>query len=235
MSLFALHVPEQYVGGHRLRNEVGRAQQLLQRFWVGHAEVEQVLPGGENADDVIHVLLIYREAGQAGGADGVQNGLLILIQGQGDHIGAVDHHVLGGHVVKLEDVFDELLLVALDGARLLALFHHGHNIVLRDSLAAAQQTQSGPGQQGQVARQADEKQNGPYLVPRHGNSPLIPKTYTNTICMIAQKPSPCKRKPGARRGVEPGRDVGEPDCVAFWAGFSRGREKEWCKRGGDMI
>ena len=93
-------------------------------------EVKQVVPGGQDTQDIVGVLAVHREAGQAGLPDDLQNLLLLGLHREGGHVGAVDHHVPGGGVVKLKDVFDKLLLVALDGARFLALLHHGPDVVL---------------------------------------------------------------------------------------------------------
>ena len=127
--------------------------------------IHSILAGGEDAHDVVHVSLIDREAGQTGLPNGGENGLLIVIQGEGHHIGAVDHHILRCGVVELEDVLDQFLLGALDGAGLLALLHHGHDLVLRDLLPPAKKPQQrAVEQQDQVAGQADKKQDGPYMV-----------------------------------------------------------------------
>ena len=63
------------------------------------------------------------------GLDGGQNGAVIRPEGQRDHIGAVDHHVVRRHAVELENVLDEFLFVLFNGAGLLALLHHGHDLV----------------------------------------------------------------------------------------------------------
>ena len=46
VDLFALHIPEQHVGAHRFRNEVGGVEQLPQGLGVCLLGVEQVDPGG---------------------------------------------------------------------------------------------------------------------------------------------------------------------------------------------
>ena len=75
--------------------------------------------------------LIYREAGQTGLPNGGQNGPPHRHPGQRrHHVGAVDHHILRCHVVELEDVLNQLLSLLLNGAGLLALLHHGHDLVL---------------------------------------------------------------------------------------------------------
>ena len=124
VDLPALHVAEELIGAHRLGHEIGRAQQLPHRAGGGFAGVEQPIAGVQDADDVIGVLLIHRETGQAGGLDGLRDLLRRVVHPQHHHVGAVDHHVPGGHVVKFEDVLDHLLLTGLDGALLLADVHH---------------------------------------------------------------------------------------------------------------
>ena len=129
VDLPVLHIPEQYVSPYRLRHKIGRAEQLLQRLGLGFASIDQVVPGGQNAHDIVDIFLIYRKTGQTGGLDGVQNGLVVIIQRQGYHIGAVTHHVVGSHAVKFKDIGDELLFILLNGAGLLALFHHCHDLI----------------------------------------------------------------------------------------------------------
>ena len=50
------------------------------------------------------------------------------------HVGAVDHDVLGGDVVELEDVLDHVPLAGLDGALFLADIHHVADLLLGDFL-----------------------------------------------------------------------------------------------------
>ena len=144
MCLFSLHVVKEDIRAHRLRDEVGRAEQLLQGQRVGLMEVEQIVPGGQNAQNVVRVLPAYREAGQAGLADGVQNFPLLRVGGEGDHVGAVDHHILGGTVVEVQNILDKFLLIASDGSGLLSLLYHGHDVVLRHLVFSVQQIQNGP-------------------------------------------------------------------------------------------
>ena len=129
MDLSVLHIPEQHVGPYRLRYKIGRTEQLLQRQGIGLALVDQVVPGGQNAHDIVNIVLIDRKTGQTRGLDGVQNGLVVIIQRQGYHIGAVTHHVVGGHAVEFKDVGDKLLFILLDGSGLLALLHHCHDLI----------------------------------------------------------------------------------------------------------
>ena len=110
-------------------------------------EVEQVVPGGQDAHNIVDILTVHREPGQPRLADGVQDLPLLRVHGEGHHVGAVEHHVLGGGVVELKDVLDKFLFIALDGARLLALLHHGPDIVLRHLILPVEQRQNGPPQQ----------------------------------------------------------------------------------------
>ena len=85
----------------------------------------------------------------------------------------MDHHIPGGGVVKLEDVFNKLLLVSLDGPGLLPLLHHGHDVVLRHLVLSVQQLQNGPPQQlDNIDAKADREQNKPYLALVHENNLL---------------------------------------------------------------
>ena len=134
MDLLALHIPEQHVGPNRLRNEIGGAQQLLQRLGRCPPGIEEVVPGAEDTHDVVRVLLIDRETGETGVLDGLDD-LLVGIPGpEHHHVGAVDHYVLGHGVVEIEDVFDHLFFVRLDGALLLAQIHKGAELILRHRL-----------------------------------------------------------------------------------------------------
>jgi len=65
VDLPVLHIPEQHIGPHGLRDEVGGAQQLLQGEGLFLAAVEQIVTGGKDAHDVVNVLIVYRKAGQA--------------------------------------------------------------------------------------------------------------------------------------------------------------------------
>ena len=130
VNLPALHIPEELVGAHRLGHKVGRPEQLPHRLGLRPAGIDEPLPGAEQADDVVGVLLIDREPGQAGGLYGGLDLLGRVVHPQHLHVGAVNHHVLGGHVVKLEDVLDHLFLAGLDGALLLADVHHHADALL---------------------------------------------------------------------------------------------------------
>ena len=93
----------------------------------------------------------------------------------------MDHHVVCRHAVELENVLDEFLFVLFNGAGLLALLHHGHD--LAGQLLALVPVQPGKDgaaeQKQQIEHYTDSKQDGPYLVPRHGNSPLCLPTGSN--------------------------------------------------------
>ena len=147
MGLFPLHIPEEHVGGHRLRDKVGRTEQILQGLGGLLPEIQEIFPGGQDAHNVVDVLAVHWEPGQARLADGVQYLILLRVGGEGHHIGSMDHHVLGGDVVKLQDVFNKFLLAALNGARFLALLHHSHDVVLRHLVFSVDQIQNGPPQQ----------------------------------------------------------------------------------------
>ena len=88
--------------------------------------------GDQDTHHVVRVLLVDREAGKAGLLDGADDLLVGVLRPEHHHIGTVDHHVLGRHVVKLEDVFNHLLLARLDGPLLLADVHHHTDLLLRD-------------------------------------------------------------------------------------------------------
>ena len=52
------------------------------------------------------------------------------VQGQGHHVGFRGHHVAGGQVAEVKDVFDPLLFLLGDGPLLAAVFHHQADILL---------------------------------------------------------------------------------------------------------
>ncbi len=132
MDLFGLHIPEQGVSPHRLGHKVGRSQQLPQGLGLRLPGVEQIGAGVQDADDVVGVLLVDREPGQAGLPDGADNLLVAVLGPEHDHVGAVNHDLLGGHVVELEDVVNHLLLARLNGPLLLADVHHHADLLLGD-------------------------------------------------------------------------------------------------------
>ena len=148
MYLFALHIPEEYVGAHRFRHKVGGAHQLRQGPGGILLGVEQKIPGVEDAYDVVRVLPVHGETGPPGGKDGVQYLFAGVLEPHHHHVGAVDHHVLGGGVVEFEDVLDEFLFGGLDGPPLLAQIHHHADLVLAHILLV------GPGVDAEQAQYA---------------------------------------------------------------------------------
>ena len=130
MYLLALHIAEQHIRAHGLGHEIRGAQQLTHGLGRFRLRVEQILARGENADDIVRVLLVDREAGQAGRADRCEDLLARVLDPQHHHVGAVDHHVLGGRVVEFKDVVNELFLIRLDRAALLAEVHHHADLIL---------------------------------------------------------------------------------------------------------
>ena len=85
-------------------------------------------------DNVVQIAVVDGDAGKAG-ADGrlhqVVNG------GRPLHrldLGAVGHDVLGGGVVKLEDIGDHVLLTLFDDPGLAPLVHHHQNFLFGDRL-----------------------------------------------------------------------------------------------------
>ena len=191
MYLFALHVPEEDVCPDRLGHEVGAAQQLLHGLGRIQPGVEQIVPGAEDADDVVGVLLIDREPGQTGGPDGLHDLLVGVAGPDHHHIGAVYHHVLGHGVVEVKDVFDHLFFVGLHGALFLADVHKSAKLLLRhrfparvgpdagdaeegvaDGLQPPPEGLDGGGEQGARQKQGRAAEyERPYRV-RHGGFPL---------------------------------------------------------------
>ena len=134
VSLSALHIPKENVGPHRLGDKIGLSQQFPQRLGTLFPGVEQIIPGVEDADDVVGVLLINGKAGEAGVTDGFHDLLVRVLRPEHDHIGAVDHHLGGGGVVELKDILNELPLLLLDFAGFFAHVHHLADIRLADPL-----------------------------------------------------------------------------------------------------
>ena len=62
MDLLALHIPEQHVGTNRFWHKVGRSQQFPQRLRVGQLGVKQIIPGIEQTDNIVGILLAHRKA-----------------------------------------------------------------------------------------------------------------------------------------------------------------------------
>ena len=134
MDLFLLHIPEKHIGLDGFRHKMSRAQQLLHRTGLRLLGVEQIIPGAQDADDIVHILPAHGETGKAALPDGLQDLLPRILQPEDGHVRAVDHDLLRGDVVKLKDVLDQLFFAALDGAALLAVFHHQADLILADFL-----------------------------------------------------------------------------------------------------
>ena len=91
--------------------------------------------GVEDADDIVGVLLVHREPGQAGVLDGLLDLLRRVLRPEHHHIGAVDHYVLGGGVVELKNILDHFFFAGLNGALLLADIHHHADALFRYLIA----------------------------------------------------------------------------------------------------
>ena len=103
-------------------------------------KIKKVVSGGQHPQNIIDIIPVHREAGQTGLPDGVQYGFLLRTGREGDHVGAVNHHIPGGNVVKVQNVFDEFFLVGLDGTGLFSLLYNRHDVVLRHLLLAVQKS-----------------------------------------------------------------------------------------------
>ena len=67
-------------------------------------KVEKVFAGGQDAHDVVDILVVHREAAQACIQNGADDGIVIVPYPDAEHIRAVGHHVLGGKIVELKEV-----------------------------------------------------------------------------------------------------------------------------------
>ena len=91
----------------------------------------------QNADDVVNIFLVDREAR-----------VDIFLQQKGDcvrelHLGiqrndalSLCHDIFGCLIVQAEDVGDHLGLIRLDDPLLMAFVDHGHDVLFGDILAA---------------------------------------------------------------------------------------------------
>ena len=109
-----------------------RAQKLLQRRCVPCAAAQQKVPGVENAHDVVEVLAVHREAGQAGAPDPRQDLRIGVGQAHRLHVGGMGHGVTGNGVAEIEHIFDPLFFLPLDGALFLAQVHHHADLLFGD-------------------------------------------------------------------------------------------------------
>ena len=94
--------------------------------------VEEIVPAIQNADHIVQVLVIDREAGESALLDGMQDLLVRVLHPEAHDLGAVDHHVLRGEVVEIEDVFDHFLFGGVNGSPFLSNVHQEADILLRD-------------------------------------------------------------------------------------------------------
>ena len=157
-----MELPEKHVGLGRLRDKMGRAENAPDLHVSPGGPGEKIVPGGQNAQDIVHILPADGETGQAALPDGPDDLLRAVIQPEDRHVGTMDHDLLHRQVVEGEDVLDHLLFLRLDGAALFPGIHHKTDLILADILQLglgvdAEETQCQAGQsQKELRHRAQE-------------------------------------------------------------------------------
>ena len=129
-----LHPAEQLVGADALRHEEGLIHRVLHHRLAGQIVQAEVVLGVQNAHHVVLALAADREVSIVAAPDGVGPDAHVVLQVQADHVPAAGADLLGGGVVHIKDVLDDLVLVRLDGALLGALHQLHLDLVLGDDL-----------------------------------------------------------------------------------------------------
>ena len=166
MHFLLLHVPEEHVRLDGLGHKVRLPQQLAHGAGLGRVVIEQVIPGIQDAHNVVHVPVIDGEAAQSRVQNGSDNGFFAVVDIEAGYVRAVGHHIFGGAVVELEDVLDHFLFIFLNGAALAAHVHHGADLLFGDFLGLgvgvhAQQAQHAVGALAQQPHhRAEESRQG---------------------------------------------------------------------------
>ena len=167
MYLFVLHIPEEVVRRESLRHQVGRTHQLPHSAVPGRGHIQQKIPGVQDAQNIIEIAAIDREAGQPGGADDVQD-----LAGRGVHLNSGDiaypgHGVADREVAEFKDVLEQFLLLRIDGSVLVTQVDHHADLILGDLFLLvlglhAEQTEHSIGGQGEKGhhRPGDEGKRG---------------------------------------------------------------------------
>src|ERR1035437_1442111 len=114
-----LQLVEKVVDGHRLGCKKGRPEKLAEvRLWPARLEKRQQVLRVEDADDLVHRLLVHRNAAVALRDEGVDD----LFHGgrdrQGRHVGPRDHDLMDAAAAQLDDGADHLLFLSLEDAGL---------------------------------------------------------------------------------------------------------------------
>ena len=133
----------------------------------GRGHIQQKIPGVQDAQNIIEIAAIDREAGQPGGADDVQD-----LAGRGVHLNSGDiaypgHGVADREVAEFKDVLEQFLLLRIDGSVLVTQVDHHADLILGDLFLLvlglhAEQTEHSIGGQGEKGhhRPGDEGKRG---------------------------------------------------------------------------
>ncbi len=115
-----LHLLQQLVHLLRLRDEIGIAQDTVERhIRAAIAQIAQQILGIQDTDDVVYRAFIDRNAGMPVLQDHIQSCKHRRVGRHGCHINARHHHLTHQLVAEGKDRGDQLLLIFFDGGTLL--------------------------------------------------------------------------------------------------------------------
>ena len=115
---FFLNFLEEVVEAFGLGNEVGAVLFDVvegQPLPVVSGKVFEEFDGVDDADDVVEVVLVHRDAVKAGFDDGLDGFRQGGVDFQGDHIEAGNHYLVGGGFVEFDDGLEHSPIAVVEG------------------------------------------------------------------------------------------------------------------------
>ena len=149
-----LHPAEQLVRPDALGHEEGLIHRVFHHRLAGQIVQPEVVLGVQHAHHVVLALAADGEVSIVAVPDGAGPDAHVVLQVQADHVAPAGADLLGGGIVHIKNVLDDLVLVVFDGALLAALHQHHLDLVLGDHFLVlvgvdAQQPQQSVGGHGQ--------------------------------------------------------------------------------------
>ena len=129
-------------GGQRDRADID-----LGEVAAGRLDRAQQVLGVQDADDVLRRVAPQRNARDRRGEHGLDDVLGRIVGVDGDHLGAMDHHVVDGEVAQVEQAAEHVAIVLLDAALVVQqvdraaqfLVRRQHRLIVADARAGEPQ------------------------------------------------------------------------------------------------
>ncbi len=134
VNLFLLHIAEQRVSMNGFRNKVNRGKQVAERFRGAAANVQQVFPRQQNAQNIIGIFAADRQTGETAVHNGFVDIFRRVVRPDDGHILAVNHEVAGCGVVEFKDVVDHFAFFGFNRAAFFTEVNHHADFIFRDGL-----------------------------------------------------------------------------------------------------